>query len=480
MEPFEESVALEKPRPSWWRRWLKRLGKLLLLALIAITIRQAWHHHEVKKKLQEFLEAMDRKDPGWRLQDIEAAREQIPEEDNSARVVVAAAKLLPKEWPPSELANQLGQRTPEEQLAPDELARLEQELDNVQPALNEARKLVAMPRGRHHLDYKPFVLDTMLSDQQDSRRVVRLLCYDALRHSQERDPISALKSCRAAFHGAISIGDEPFTISQVIRSANVILSCQAIEQTLAQGELPLAELVDCQTRLRNEDSFPDERVVAWGGRAMMHELFAAVERGDVPLTDSFFDSRPIWEEYVYGWFTREKFREAHPRVLLHMNRFLIIAEFPFYKQAGVNQSLRANLHEDKEYNPLAVLFIPALDQVFDLSRRKHAYLRCTITTLAVERYRRAQNKWPDSLDTLCPEFLDAVPLDTWVGEPLRYRRSKDGVVIYSVGSDRTDDNGHLDPAHPNQSGVDIGIRLWDVAKRRQPPRLKPRQEQKPQ
>jgi hypothetical protein len=30
---------------------------------------------------------MDRAEPGWRLEDIEAAREQVPEEENSARVL---------------------------------------------------------------------------------------------------------------------------------------------------------------------------------------------------------------------------------------------------------------------------------------------------------------------------------------------------------------------------------------------------------
>ena len=41
--------------------------------------------------------------------------------------------------------------------------------------------------------------------------------------------------------------------------------------------------------------------------------------------------------------------------------------------------------------------------------------------IAVERYRRAHGKLPESLDALVPEFLDKIPLSVINGEPLLYR-----------------------------------------------------------
>jgi len=101
-------------------------------------------------------------------------------------------------------------------------------------------------------------------------------------------------------------------------------------------------------------------------------------------------------------------------------------------------------------------------------------LRCTVIALAAERYRQACKKWPDSLDKLCPRFLASVPLDPFDGEPLRYRRFEDGMVIYTTGYDGVDNGGNVDrnPSDP-QSDADIGVRLWDAAKRRQLPRAKP-------
>ena len=63
-----------------------------------------------------------------------------------------------------------------------------------------------------------------------------------------------------------------------------------------------------------------------------------------------------------------------------------------------------------------------------------------------------------------------MPIDVYTGKPLQYRRHKDGVVVYSVGPDETDNGGkfHLEPDEPYvpyPERLDFGIMLWDVAKR---------------
>jgi hypothetical protein len=182
MKPDEESVDIGKRRfPEL--RWLKRIGWGLLVLAIIITCRMAWHHYQIMKKLHESLAELDRAEPGWRLKDIEAAREQIPEEENSARVVVAAYKLLPKNWAAQEFYMRFDHLAAEEQITPDDFARLKQELDNVRPALEEAHKLASLPRGRHRIAYRASPIDTSLDDQQQSRSVAALLHYDALRHT---------------------------------------------------------------------------------------------------------------------------------------------------------------------------------------------------------------------------------------------------------------------------------------------------------
>jgi hypothetical protein len=472
VDTVEKSVEIVKPRRTWLR-WLKRIGKLVLLAVIAIAIRQAWHHHEITKKLQETLAEMDRTEPGWQLEDIEAARMHVPEEENSARVVVAAAELLPRNWPPPEFHDRFAHLPPEEQLAPEDFARLKQELEQVRPALDEARKLATMPRGRHRIAYKRNVLNTMLEDQQRSRQVVHLLLCNARQCEQRQDMKSALISCQAALNAARSLGDEPLAVSQLVRSAGVFLACQGIERALAQGEPAAADLAGLRKQLADEEGFPDSRIVARGERAIWNELFDALESGDVSFAEAAGGDAG-WSEGLFGFVYRDNVREQHPIMLTMLSRWVTIAQLPMPEQMQAERQLEQEIREVRVSAPLAALPLAAVAKMGDASRRKHALIRCTIAALATECYRQQHKKWPDSLDKLCPRFLEAMPRDPIDDEALRYRRMEDGVVIYSVSSDGVDNNGNLDGEHSNQPGADIGIRLWDVGKRRQLPRPKPR------
>jgi hypothetical protein len=470
VEIHEKSFVLEK-RPGFWRFWLKRLAKaLLVLVMVAVGI-PVWQNYRATKKLQETLAEMDRTEPGWRLEEIEAAREQIPEEENSARVVVSVSKLLPKNWPTPEFHERFAHLPPEEQLAPEDLARLKQELENVRPALDEARKLAKMPRGRHHIAYTRNILSTRLGDQEHSRHVGSLLLCDALHYDQQRDTKKALTSCRAALNAARSLGDEPLSISQLVRNAGVVLACQGVERVLAQGEPAAVDLVDMQKLLAEEDAFPDFLIVARGERAAWHEILLDLE--DRPHQSYLQSGKSNWWDNFITWLPRKQIREEHPAMLALLSQPIAVAQLPEEERALAGHQLFAEIHGQKRTKKLAEMILSAFDKVNDSCLRKHAYLRCLDVALAAERYRRANQDWPDSIDNLCPQFLAEVPLDPFDGEPLRYRRVEDGVVIYSVSSDGVDDNGNLDREHPNQPGVDVGCRLWDVARRRQPPRPKP-------
>jgi hypothetical protein len=96
-----------------------------------------------------------------------------------------------------------------------------------------------------------------------------------------------------------------------------------------------------------------------------------------------------------------------------------------------------------------------------------------IAAIAVERYRLANGRWPESLQELSPNLLNTGPLGPFDGAPLRYRRVADGVVIYTVGNDGTDDGGNLNRAGGPAKGTDLGCQLWDVKHRGQPPKPAP-------
>ena len=88
--------------------------------------------------------------------------------------------------------------------------------------------------------------------------------------------------------------------------------------------------------------------------------------------------------------------------------------------------------------------------------RNQAATRLLIAELGVRAFHLERGKLPDQLEQLTPEFLAELPVDPFdpSNVPLRYLRTDDGYVLYSIGGDGDDDRGRL-PAWDVQSGWDL-------------------------
>jgi hypothetical protein len=278
-------------------------------------------------------------------------------------------------------------------------------------------------------------------------------------------------ACRAALNAARSLGDEPSQLSQFIRRAGVEQACWAIEQMLGQCEPPPEDMADLQKLIETEDAFPALLTAARGERALGHRVFEGVERGELSL-DDLTTRQMDWLERTASPLWYMDIREDHALYLSLMTRRIKDAQQPLHEQVALDKEFIQIVRALPKRAFISRSLLQALSEVGETFRRNHANLRCTIIALAAERFRREKSVWPNSMDELCPQYIAAPLLDPFDGKPLHYRRFEDGVVIYSVGKDAKDNGGNIDRGHANQADADIGFRLWDVAKRRQPPRPK--------
>lgn len=481
-----ENELAETAKPHSWASWLRGIGWIALIFVLLAILGVFLNRGMMASKLQESLVELDRSDPGWRLEDIEAARADIPYEENSAPVILAASEQMPRPWPSKEFDEEHFRSLPPAQMLSDEaFARLSRELARARTALAMAAKLADMPRGRHRIYDEGNPISLPLPHLQECRNLARLLFYESMCDNQKGESKKALSACRAALNAGRSIGDEPFPISQVVRTACVILACQAIERTLGQGEPPLEDMGALQKLLEDEDAFPGLLIATRGQRAEMHQVFAAVGRGEVSLRDlegrtgmARGDNVGDWLQNTALSFWRMDTRADNALYLSLMTRRLKETLLPLHEQASLEKQFDQDVRALPKNAVITRMLLPAISKVGESFRRKHALLRCTIVALAAERYRRDKKAWSDRIDQLCPQYLATVPLDPYDGKPLRYRRVNDGVVIYSVGQDGADDGGKIDRERSGASpGTDFGFRLWDAAQRRQPP--KPRNEENP-
>jgi hypothetical protein len=80
---------------------------------------------------------------------------------------------------------------------------------------------------------------------------------------------------------------------------------------------------------------------------------------------------------------------------------------------------------------------------------------------ALERFRLAHGKYPESLASLSPEFIATLPRDLVNGEALHYRRKGDShFIIYSVGWNERDDGGVRGKSLDWRANVDSAVGDW--------------------
>jgi hypothetical protein len=470
----QQTDLSEKPPVSIWKR-LFLWGAVVVLLLVATGIGYYFQQDaRARDRLARLMADLDENDPGWRLEEIEAARPTPPDAANSARVVVAVHRMLPKGALDYKVMKPLDELPiPPELLDKERADLLQRELKPLAPALELARSLAEMPAGRHHLTIPPNPIEIPLTDQQNTRAVVNLLHYDALDLAQRADAKGSLRSCRAIINAARSLDDEPIIISQLIRISGIAVAAGAIERTLALGEPPADDLARLQKLVEEEEAHPTLLVALRGERAIHHRTFTELAKGTIDLNSSVGGLGGPGSGMMSRWFQKTLARREHPEMLEMMGKVIDAARLPESEQLAAERKLDAAIMELPRSVVLVRLLMPAIGKFSGAMRRKLAMVRCLKVLLALERYRRDKGAWPAKLEELTPKYLSSVPPDPYDGKVLRYRHVKDGVIVYSVGPDGSDDGGKIDRANLTAPGTDLGYQLWDVPQRRQPAKTPP-------
>ena len=68
-------------------------------------------------------------------------------------------------------------------------------------------------------------------------------------------------------------------------------------------------------------------------------------------------------------------------------------------------------------------------------------------------------------DLVAVGLLDEVPTDPFDGQPLRYRTTRDGIVIYSIGNNGDGKGDALDGDLKDLTDDRLEFRLWNFEKR---------------
>ena len=103
------------------------------------------------------------------------------------------------------------------------------------------------------------------------------------------------------------------------------------------------------------------------------------------------------------------------------------------------------------------LTLASFDKVQNVEDRCGQIQGNLLLAFALALFHADHGRYPAKLDELVPKYFERIPDDVFSGKPLIYRLEGAGYLLYGVGQDGKDDNGHGYDDEPR--GDDIAVRM---------------------
>lgn len=282
------------------------------------------------------------------------------------------------------------------------------------------------------VDYSIGFVNLHLPNTQRARDAARILRLEFQVNAHRGDVEGATESLRALFLISRCLQGEAIIVSQLVVSGIDGAAKIALSEKLCIFEIPTSDLQAIQSELRSKDRARQIREALIGERAIAHSAMR-----DQSLADPQLPARPAFASDIACY-------------LHYMKQFIAATETPFPQALGEVARIEADFEKSFEgyevfTRILSSTYLPATGALFDAAARNIATDRAVDAGIACELYRREHGKLPLTLDALVPKYLPSIPIDPFTGNPMIYKVEDTGFKIYSLGKNKVDDGGKLDP-----------------------------------
>jgi hypothetical protein len=468
--PTEEDA--HRPRVGIVRRLAGWTALAACLALAAGLGYCLYADYEAARQLRDVLAELDAADPSWRWADL-AARPMRPDADNAAAIVQASAERLTEAWKNGAIPWPFVDLPPNQKLDSGQMRRLDEELAVETEALSLARRLAFFDEGWPNDPVLDADWDEPISTSAKPFDALgSLLWLEADWRADHGEIDRSLENARLLIHlsRAAAYDLNPSVLQQ--RDDLARGACAVIERALAQGIASPTDLEFTRQLVNEEANRPRLAERFRLHRAVAHlvldePLVYCSRRLGSSLRLSVDHPLASMEAQLRGG----QLKQAHVRVLQVATRAIGLANLPIPQRVGPLALWRDEVAEARAAAKAAgELVAPFLGDLLEIETRgvdAEASLACTAVALACERFRMVEARWPDSIEELVPRFLESVPLDPRVGQPLVLTACEGGILIQSGSLSREEESSasgrESRPRGPLASPP--RVRLWNVEER---------------
>jgi hypothetical protein len=412
------------------RRWPRRVLVVFLVLAALYTAYRYTLHRMVEAKLDEI------RKQGYpvTLAELDKWYPQVPPDENAASTYIEVFGKMQrpgKEMDKSLPIEGFGDLPEHGKPMPDEMKKV---ISDYLAMNEETLRLLRKAAIMRHCRFEMAGSDRRVQHGAEIRQAVRLLALEAILQAENQQPAKVTDSISCEIGVVRSLADEPGVIALLLRVACQGLVKMTIEQSLNRISLDANQLSILGTKFAESE---DEAAVAsalageWAGT----EQFFAAPVGD-RLCALMASDVSLYKLFLYEYAGLREF--DHVRVLQLISQYVTAAKLPLSERLKVARSVAQRAEQSSRWAPFTQLNTVGLPLVMRHDARRIAYGRLCEAAIAVEEYRLARGKLPETISALAPK---AIPLDPFTGQPLRYKRLAKGYAVYSVGEDGKDDGG---------------------------------------
>lgn len=113
---------------------------------------------------------------------------------------------------------------------------------------------------------------------------------------------------------------------------------------------------------------------------------------------------------------------------------------------------------------LIALLLPAMNAAVSAEDQMHMKLHLSKTAIALQLYKDEHGDYPEKLEQLVPEYLPAIPRDSFGTAGVSYIKDENRVRIYSFGRNLKDDGGLSHEDETATRADDLRLTVWEAKK----------------
>lgn len=440
-EISQEPTLANPPR----YRWLKRIGLLVVLVLLALGVLRWWWGHVAQVRLQRVIDAAHAR--GEPILPEDFTPQSIPEGQNAAVTLQLAAAAIVRD-PNSDAMDNDSLSGP---FTPLEVNRTDAVAANNGRALRLVRQARSQPRADWGLVFhSPIPPNYSLRYLNTQRELASIQKWVALGDHAKGKDAEPLERALDLLHQADALQQGTSVVITYLVSIGIsALTTDLLERITPDlrvtahgpptgGTASAGQVRAVIARLLDERGIRGGAVRAWEGERM--QAFDQV--------DSAAAGRSVYVPYAIARLVGPMFTLDGTRVADDMSQAMAscgLPNWPAAKAARPTGTPSANRSEIGSYvHLLSDLSVGWRDRPVQIMFQAITERRALAIELALRLYRLDHGgKLPAKLSQLVPDYLSALPADpmTADGRTFAYHPNARPPVIYSVGFDGIDNGG---------------------------------------